>query len=411
MSIFESLILLTGFTVALGIVVSLSRSLGVISAAVTAGLGLLMAHDILLVLASFCFLLTVTAGRWLLPSRLPSRTMDRFDQLRQLTQNGFAIAMVIVAVQYALYAMQMNAGSLWMTRPSVVDVYLPITAGVSLRAWIEQGIIDHQHPAALVLFLSLLGSALITKRAFCSWVCSMGFFSEVLYERLNPYWKRDHQVPAWLDSGLKMTKYGLLIWLLCLVMELPSSGLGDYLNSERHLMADLSMWQRFTNPSLIGLLLLAAVLTLSTIKRNAFCRYFCPYGALMGLLSMLSPFKIRRNPALCLRECNDKDCRKCQQACPSNIPVHQLETVTIDDCHACHRCAQACPKKGALTLSLPGHRWPLKPSMILLILLFFITVIPLFSYLGGYWQSESSEQLRQAILPKLDQLSVLPVAE
>src|ERR1035437_8790231 len=39
--------------------------------------------------------------------------------------------------------------------------------------------------------------------------------------------------------------------------------------------------------------------------QNFWCRYLCPYGALMGLVSLASPLRIRRETSLCI------DCGKC----------------------------------------------------------------------------------------------------
>ena len=38
------------------------------------------------------------------------------------------------------------------------------------------------------------------------------------------------------------------------------------------------------------------LVVLSVVTKNFWCRYLCPYGALMGLLSMLSPTRIVRDP-------------------------------------------------------------------------------------------------------------------
>ena len=50
----------------------------------------------------------------------------------------------------------------------------------------------------------------------------------------------------------------------------------------------------------------------SVFVQNFWCRYLCPYGALLGLTSLLSPLRIRREPAACI------DCAKCAKACPSS---------------------------------------------------------------------------------------------
>lgn len=408
MSIFESLVLLTGVAAALSILFSLSRALGAFAAFVSAVIGLVLAHDPLLVIAAISFIAVLCAGRWIIPNRRqPNFSYHRFDHLRELSQNGFAIALIIIAIQYALYNQQIQDSSLWITRPSIVDIYIPISAGVAIRAWIEQGLVDMAHPSAVVMFLTLVVSALLTKRAFCSWVCGIGFLSETLYRRFKHRWK-GKTIPAKADQVLRGFKYLFLLWLGHLIFSIPGDKLIPYLESEKHIMADLAMWHHMTQPGVIGALFIAAMVVLSTIKRYAFCHYVCPYGALMGIVSLASPFKIRRNKALCLRSTDDKDCRKCQQACPNNIPVQEIETVRAPDCHACHRCAQACPKAGALTLSLPQHRYPVSAKVLLLTLLFFVTSVPLLSYLTGYWQSATPEALRQAMIPLLDSIPLLP---
>lgn len=53
------------------------------------------------------------------------------------------------------------------------------------------------------------------------------------------------------------------------------------------------------------LISVTVLLIASLFIRHARCRYLCPYGALMGVVSLLSPFKIRRNAESCI------DCGKC----------------------------------------------------------------------------------------------------
>ncbi|MBD5701434.1 4Fe-4S binding protein, partial [Citrobacter freundii] len=80
--------------------------------------------------------------------------------------------------------------------------------------------------------------------------------------------------------------------------------------------------------------------------RNAWCRYLCPYGALLGLFSLFSPFKIRRNADSCI------DCGKCAKNCPSNIPVDRLIQVRTVECTGCMTCVESCPVASTLSFSL-----------------------------------------------------------
>ncbi|MGD0800634.1 MAG: 4Fe-4S binding protein [Terracidiphilus sp.] len=49
----------------------------------------------------------------------------------------------------------------------------------------------------------------------------------------------------------------------------------------------------------------------------------------MGLVSLLSPVKIRRDAEACL------DCGKCAKACPACLPVDRLIQIRSAECNAC----------------------------------------------------------------------------
>src|SRR5215468_10725287 len=86
---------------------------------------------------------------------------------------------------------------------------------------------------------------------------------------------------------------------------------------------------------------------------NLWCRYLCPYGALMGLAALASPLRIRRNPVSCI------DCGKCAKACPSILPVDKLVTIASAECTGCLECVASCPAADALFLAAPrGRRVP-----------------------------------------------------
>ncbi|GAM11802.1 putative electron transport protein YccM [Geobacter sp. OR-1] len=114
---------------------------------------------------------------------------------------------------------------------------------------------------------------------------------------------------------------------------------------------------------------------------NAFCRYLCPYGALLGVASLLSPLKVTRNKGACV------SCGVCSQFCPSYLPVMAKERIHSPECIGCWRCISNCRASGALEMKLPGGRIAIAG------ILFAALVIGIFwggSAIGkatGHWQN------------------------
>jgi polyferredoxin len=85
----------------------------------------------------------------------------------------------------------------------------------------------------------------------------------------------------------------------------------------------------------LGLLLVATVFV-----RNLYCRFLCPLGAFLGLMSHLTVFRIKR-----WAECNH--CRICQKACEwgaiQGPKILQAECVRCDDCERLYDDTTRCP--------------------------------------------------------------------
>jgi polyferredoxin len=110
------------------------------------------------------------------------------------------------------------------------------------------------------------------------------------------------------------------------------------------MVADVKMYYFFADISGTVLIIVATLFVLSIPIRNFWCRYLCPYGALLGFFSLLSPIKIKRNSATCI------DCAKCSKVCPSFIRVDRISTVVSDECTGCMKCIDNCPVADTLEL-------------------------------------------------------------
>ncbi|MFT5790542.1 MAG: polyferredoxin [Shewanella sp.] len=328
----------------------------------------------------------------------------RANNLRDGVQHLLALSMLLVGIQFAVNSALLNAGiTPWLMRPDVGDAFLPIAGGIELKAIISLGIWDQTHPAAAVMLTVVLLTGLLCKRAFCGWACPLGLAGEYLYKLRMRFIKAEYLPPAWIDWPLRMVKYLLLLALLYIIVGMPAQSIPDYLSGNYHKIADLKMALFFITPGLVTLLCFVFILSLAAWRRQGFCRYICPYGALLGLVSFLSPFKIRRNTQHCLIESKGMNCDKCSRACPANISVHTQKDIRSDECQACMRCVSACPKKEALQFSTRnGIKLSARGLTIGLIALLFL--VPLIAYLCGFWVSQTPTETRMYLIQHLNSI-------
>lgn len=325
----------------------------------------------------------------------------RANSMRDGIQHLLALSMLLVGAQFAANTAMLKAGiTPWLARPDVGDAFLPIAGGIELKAIMTLGLWDQTHPAAAVMLAVVLLTGLLCKRAFCGWACPLGLAGEYLYKLRKRFIKQEFMPPAWLDWPLRMLKYLLLAALLYIIISMPTASIPQYLEGNYHKIADLKMALFFVTPGLITLACFAFILALAAWRRQGFCRYICPYGALLGIISFLSPFKIRRSTQHCLIETKGMNCDKCTRACPANISVHTQKNIRSDECQACMRCVSACPKKEALHFSTRnGVKLSARGLSIMLLLVMFL--IPLGAYVGGFWHSQTLDQDRIYLIQHL----------
>ncbi|WP_368168960.1 4Fe-4S binding protein [Aeromonas sp. R4-3] len=326
--------------------------------------------------------------------------------LRAWTRHLLLLCWGLVALQYGLHLWQLGQGETpWLVRPDVVDGFLPIAGGLGLRAWLGQGIADPHHPAATVTVLVLSLSALLLGRAFCAWFCPLGLVGEWLYRLRSRLLPGEWTPPLWLDGLLRAQKFLVLGFLLFIVLiAVPGAALPGYLASPYHQAADMKMGAFFFNLNLLSGACLGWVLLLTAAFRQGFCRYLCPYGAWLALLGLLTPLRIRRDPARCLRSAGH-DCDRCSRACPSRIQVHRLIAVRSLECSGCLSCVAACPKRAdALHLGTPHRR--LSPQRLLGLLYLLLLMLPLLAHgLLDLWVSQTSLADRYWLLQRLPWLN------
>ena len=322
-------------------------------------------------------------------------------EIRLLTQVAFLLLNLWIGARFYVWVRHFETGgaTVYVPRPPGVEGWLPIASLMNLKIFLLTGQVPEVHPAGLFLLAAFLTISIVFRKAFCSWLCPIGTISEWLWKGGRELFGRSFVIPRWLDIPLRGLKYILMALFLWVVVTMPVPQLRDFLESPYGLVADVKMLDFFREAGRLTIDVCAVLVILSVLTKNFWCRYLCPYGALMGLASLLSPARITRDPISCI------DCGKCAKACPSMIPVDVLRTVRTPECNGCLSCVSVCPVKDALEMRTLHRRRRFNAvyiaSGVLAIFLMAVTV----ARVTGHWHSNVTESIFFELIPNVSQLS------
>ncbi|MEE8349419.1 MAG: 4Fe-4S binding protein [Acidobacteriota bacterium] len=180
-----------------------------------------------------------------------------------------------------------------------------------------------------LLILFTVVSTVLWGRLYCGRICSFGALTQLL-DRILPA-KLRFELPARVEKPALYGKYVLLVGAVAYFLVTRDNSIYRYI--EPFWMFTLSgstvMW------SLLGVLLLITVFI-----RNFYCRFLCPLGALLGVISNLTILRIKR-----WRECDN--CKICEKVCEwgaiQGPKILVTECVRCDDCEKLYQDTNKCP--------------------------------------------------------------------
>jgi polyferredoxin len=334
---------------------------------------------------------------------------DRSQRIRLIVQGLFVALNGWLGLQFFLWVRYYERGGqgLAVARPAGAEGWLPIAGLMNFKYFLSTGLIPAIHPAAMFLFVAFLLMSLFLKKAFCSWLCPVGTFSEYVWKLGQRIFGRSLSLPKWVDIPLRGLKYLLLSFFVFIIGAMSAETLQDFMHTPYGIVADVKMLNFFRTMGTTAAIVIMLLVFFSLLVKNFWCRYLCPYGALMGLASLLSPVKIRRDADACI------DCGKCARACPANLPVDQLVQVRSVECTACMACVAVCATQDALQFSLPPRKSPtpaerwrrraLSPLAVAGVMACLFFGLILFAKATGHWQTNLPREVYLELVPHANQ--------
>ncbi|ADG81047.1 4Fe-4S ferredoxin iron-sulfur binding domain protein [Thermincola potens JR] len=313
--------------------------------------------------------------------------------LRKAVQFAVAFIMLYAAWEFYHFVEYIRGSGLGPAphRPPVAEGFLPIAAVLAFKALFALKEIDPIHPAGLMIFIATLTTAWVFRRALCSWICPISTLSETLGQLGRKLIGRNLNVPKWLDRLLLGIKYLLFFYVVKMILLIPTDEAVAFMKIPYYAVSDIKMFDMFMNLGVKALSIILVLAVLSVLIKSFWCRYLCPYGALLGVLGFLSPIFLTINHDTC------HNCGACNRVCPNRVDVQgKKRLVASTECTGCTSCVSACPQKGTLQFKLFGLL-PISPLVFSLGFLSLFFGIILWAKLTGHWETNLTIENYRAI--------------
>lgn len=223
----------------------------------------------------------------------------------------------------------------------------PFGGVVTLYEYFTTGsFIKKIHESSFILMIIIFISTIALGAVFCGWVCPFGSFQEFLSKIGKNLFKNkyNHMIPEKLDKYLRNFRYLVLIAVIYVTAK---SGKIVFSEVDPY-HALFNFW---SNEVAIGsIIILLVTIAFSLIIERPWCKYACPYGAILGFANLFKIIKIHRSTNTCI------NCKACSKNCPMNIDVHKNTTITNTQCISCMKCTSeiSCPISDTIILGTKG---------------------------------------------------------
>ena len=172
-------------------------------------------------------------------------------------------------------------------------------------------------------------STVLWGRLYCGRICAFGAFTQLMDATIPRRFRVEP--PPWLERRAGFVKYGLLAAVLVYYIATRHTNIYRFVEP---------FWMFTLSATPVLWVMLAILLIATVVVRNLYCRFLCPVGAMLGILSNLTVFNIKR-----WSEC--KTCKICEKTCEwgaiQGPRIVMSECVRCDDCERLYMDQKKCP--------------------------------------------------------------------
>jgi len=235
-----------------------------------------------------------------------------------------------VFAMIGLFALVMTA----FLRKSATVRWVTLACTLGYLGWYDGGFLSISHitsglkvgpsmylndaPVLLIVVFTLV-TTLLWGRIFCSSLCPFGALQDFITRIVPKRWQ--FKVPQKIHDRAIYIKYGILALILLLTFVAADVVIFQYFEPFGTIF--------FFSQSLVLWSILAMFLLGAFFVPRFYCRYVCPLGASLGVLSLVSPNRIKR-----VQQCDV--CSVCEHACPTG--AIRGPNIDFKECVRCDLC-------------------------------------------------------------------------
>lgn len=261
-------------------------------------------------------------------------------RIRHISQVFFLVLIGLIAVNHTLAE---RGNPLPIIGTASFHAICPFGGVEALFAFLRYDVmIPKIHQSVFVILGIILLTGVLVGPAVCSYACPLGSIQEwfgkigkrALGQRYNAF------IPVKIDKYMRYLRYTSLMFTVYLTtnsLKLVFLEVDPY-------YALFHFWS--DEATVGGIVVLIATLLASLFVERPWCKYACPFGAVIGLTNLIRIFPVRRAASTCT------GCSKCDRACPMNIEVSHKSFVRDHQCISCNECTSdvVCPVPDTVVL-------------------------------------------------------------